>query len=246
MKLLKNAIKKFLLRLGYEIKYLKKQPNDRKTSNSEDSFYRPLYCPWLVESGFQYHYLKCSKKTLVSPDRCFILFKTLLQALRKEGDVIECGVYKGGTAALMASCLKELNYKKKLYLFDTFEGMPETNSAKDFHTKGDFSDTSLESVMEFVGFPEIVSYRKGFLPATFKGLENASFCFAHVDVDIYRSILDALEFIWPRLVNGGIIVFDDYGFPTCPGAREAVDEYFKDTESVPLCLPTGQAIVFKS
>jgi O-methyltransferase len=57
--------------------------------------------------------------------------------------------------------------------------------------------------------------------------------------------LDALEFIWPRLVSGGFIVFDDYGFPTCPGAREAVDEFFDAKDSIPLCLPTGQAIVFK-
>jgi O-methyltransferase len=169
-----------------------------------------------------------------------------MQSITKDGDVIECGVYKGGTAALMASCMHEAKLSKKLYLFDTFEGMPETDLEKDWHKKGDFSDTSIEAVKDFVGFPEMVNFRKGLLPLTFQGLENTRFCFAHIDLDIYRSIWDALEFIWPRLVTGGFIIFDDYGFPSCPGAREAVDEFFLNKDFVPLCIPTGQAIVFKA
>jgi O-methyltransferase len=64
-------------------------------------------------------------------------------------------------------------------------------------------------------------------------------------LDIYKSIVDSLNFIWPRLSSGGIIVFDDYGFPTCPGAREAVDDFFSGKSAIPLRLHTGQAIVFK-
>lgn len=88
--------------------------------------------------------------------------------------------------------------------------------------------------------------RKGFIPDTFRGLELARITFAHVDLDIYRSILDSLDFIWPRLTLGGFIVFDDYGFPSCPGARAAVDEFFASSACIPLCLPTGQAVVFKA
>jgi len=61
----------------------------------------------------------------------------------------------------------------------------------------------------------------------------------------YRSILDSLRFVWPRLSVGGFIVFDYYGFPSCPGARFAVDEFFSGKASVPFCLHTGQAVVFK-
>lgn len=236
-----KIINKIIRLTGYEIRAIKKS-----NIAPPNYLYRPLYSPWFGESGFLEHYRKSSERSLVSPDRCFILYKSLMQAQRKDGDVIECGVYKGGTAALLASCLFAVNPQKKLYLFDTFEGMPETHLTKDVHKQGDFSDTSLEAVAEFVGFPEIVNFKKGFLPKTFIGMENAQFCFAHIDVDIYRSILDALEYIWPRLVVGGLIIFDDYGFPSCPGARDAVDEFFDDKESVPICLPTGQAIVFKS
>lgn len=69
--------------------------------------------------------------------------------------------------------------------------------------------------------------------------------FAHIDLDIYQSILDSCRFIYPRLSPGGVIVFDDYGFMSCPGAREAVDRFFADKLEIPLVLPTGQAIVIK-
>ena len=83
------------------------------------------------------------------------------------------------------------------------------------------------------------------MPATFVGLDQVRLCFAHLDVDLYRSVTDCLTFIWPRLAVGGVIVIDDYGFESCPGAKSAVDEFFAGTGIVPLCLGTGQAIVFK-
>jgi O-methyltransferase len=88
--------------------------------------------------------------------------------------------------------------------------------------------------------------RQGFIPDTFCGLEQAQIAFAHIDVDIYKSIADCLNFIWPRLSVGGFMVFDDYGFPSCPGARASVDQFFVDKTCAPLCLQTGQALVFKS
>jgi len=136
--------------------------------------------------------------------------------------------------------------KHYLHLFDTFSGMPDTDREKDLHQRGDFADTSLEGVRSVVGHDEIVTYHQGFIPDTFKGLESSQIALAHVDVDIYQSVLDCWRFIFPRLTYGGFMVFDDYGFPSCPGARAAVDEYFRETTAYPLVLPTGQAVIFKS
>jgi O-methyltransferase len=160
--------------------------------------------------------------------------------------VWECGVYKGGTAAMMAAILNDKAPSKRLHLFDTFEGMPVTDAKKDWHKKGDFADTSVEAVTNYIGRDDLCVVHPGFIPDTFAGLESAQAAFVHIDVDIYRSILDCLDFVWPRLSSGGFVVFDDYGFPTCPGAREAVDEFFASERCVPLCLPTGQALIFKS
>jgi O-methyltransferase len=244
--MLKKLIKSTLSWLGYELRSKRHASASRKSGGSSASLYRPLYSPWCGEPEFMSFYSRGAHRTLVSTDRAYIIFVTLQQAMKKAGNVFECGVYKGGTAAMIAAYLASVASPKKLYLFDTFEGMPSTDEEKDLHKAGDFADTSLESVAEFIGFPEQLRIIKGFIPQSFDGLEDSQICFAHIDLDIYRSILDALEFIWPRLAVGGVLVFDDYGFPTCPGAKSAVDEFFDGTDAIPICLPTGQAIVFKS
>ena len=211
----------------------------------DSSLYTPFFSPWLGEGEFKHYYAFAAPRSLVSIDRCYVLYTLLMQSLLIPGDVWECGVYKGGTAAMMAALLRDKMPSKKLYLFDTFEGMPATDSAKDVHKKGDFADTSTEGIMTHIGCPDICEVRPGFIPSTFAGLESAQIAFAHVDVDIYQSVLDSLNFIWPRLSRGGFIIADDYGWPSCPGARAAVEEFFVGKSAIPLCLVSGQALIFK-
>ena len=106
------------------------------------------------------------------------------------------------------------------------------------------SNTSYEKVLERLSTGKTVVF-KGLIPATFAGLEGSRFAFAHVDVDVYQSIKDCCDFIYPRLNAGALLVFDDYGFPSCAGGRRAVDEYFLDKPEVPIVLPSGQALVVK-
>jgi len=152
---------------------------------------------------------KRAKKYNTLVDR-FRLNKLYKYCSMTEGEIWECGVYKGGTANALAG------FNRKLRLFDTFEGMPEVSEFDNFHKKGDFK-------ADIPDIPNAFIY-KGFIPDTFRGLEHCKIGFAHVDVDIYQSVLDCCEFIVPRL--NGIIVFDDYGFRTCKGAKMAVDYYF--------------------
>ena len=231
--------------LGYELR--RNRPRNPDERNIPDgALYRPLFSPWFGQGEFAQYYALAAPRTLVSRDRCYVLWILLRQALHLSGDVWECGVYKGGTAAMMAAVLRDSALpNKKLFLFDTFKGMPETDSQKDLHRQGDFRDTSLEAVRAYVGTPDRCVMRPGLIPDTFQGLESSTIAFVHVDLDIYKSIVDCLNFVWPRLTLGGFIVFDDYGFPSCPGARAAVDEFFAARTCVPLCLPTGQAVVFK-
>jgi O-methyltransferase len=243
--MLKKSLRALLSKLGLEVRRAPRTQGGDVFHIPDGDLYRPLFSPWLGQGEFRRYYDIAAPRTLVSPDRCYVLYTLLCQALSLQGDVWECGVYKGGTAAMIAAFLKERRSSKRLYLFDTFEGMPETNAAKDWHKKGDFADTSLDEVIRFIGDQERCVIRKGLIPETFTGLESAGIALAHIDVDIYQAILDCLQFIWPRLSSGGFIVFDDYGFPSCPGARAAVDEFFQQGPCVPLCLPTGQAIIFK-
>jgi O-methyltransferase len=239
----KKTIRSITSACGFEVRRVR--PPAKLPAIPDAELYQPVFSPWLGGGDFKQYYDLAAPKSLVSPDRCYVLYTLLRQAVSVAGDVWECGVYKGGTAAMMAAMLHQYAPQKKIYLFDTFEGMPDTDPVKDWHKQGDFSDTSLETVSAYVGLKEQCVFRKGFIPDTFKGLETATIAFAHIDVDIYKSISDCLEFIWPRLSVGGFIVFDDYGFPSCPGARAAVDEFFAGKDFFPLCLHTGQALVFK-
>ena len=239
----KGRLKAALNLLGLEVRRARKSPKTPAIPDAD--LYRPLFSPWFGQGEFGKYHAIAAPRTLVSADRCHVLYTLLRQAIHVPGDVWECGVYKGGTAAMMAAMLADLCPAKRLYLFDTFVGMPETDAARDLHKQGDFADTTAEAVATYVGHANLCVFRKGFIPDTFAGLESAQIALAHIDVDIYKSILDSLAFIWPRLSVGGFIVFDDYGFPTCPGARAAVDEFFLGSQCIPLCLPTGQALVFK-
>lgn len=136
------------------------------------------------------------------------------------GPLVEVGVYKGGSAAALAQVARE--QKRELYLFDTFTGIPYQDAKRDFHKVGDFADTSLEEVRRAI--PEAICIA-GVFPETLPG-HVVGVALAHIDCDQYESIVSACAALEPRMVRGGMMVFDDYD--VLPGAREAVDELYGD------------------
>jgi len=206
-----------------------------------------LLRPWLVPGQLTGIYSLVACRTVVSQQCFYTLHQLASQCLHLPGEFWECGVFLGGTAEFVA--LLMANHpetgQKPFRLFDTFEGMPETSSDHDRHKEGDFKHDSWEYVSKTLQRYPNVSLHKGFIPTTFKGLEQSKIAFLHCDVDIYRSILDTLEFCYSRMVCGGIILFDDYGHESCPGAREAVDLFFAERPEEPIVLGTGQAFVVK-
>jgi O-methyltransferase len=103
----------------------------------------------------------------------------------------------------------------------------------------------VEAVKKQLG--DMVNYviHQGIFPTTASAVEDALFSLVHIDVDIYRSVLDCCQFFYPRVVSSGLLVFDDYGSESCPGAKMAVDEFFRDKPETPMYLPTGQCLVVK-
>lgn len=188
---------------------------------------------------------KTIKFTLVDHSRCYLLFKLAKNVTRFPGDVAEVGVYQGGTARFLCQTFSPFN--KITYLFDTFEGLPEVNLQKDTqHRKGDFSDTSMELVIDQLKGLKHFHIYKGLFPDTSKPIEDKKFCFVHIDVDIYEPTKDCCEFFYNRMVNGGIMVFDDYGWAGCPGVKAAVDEFFADKYEEVVYAGNGNAFVIKT
>jgi O-methyltransferase len=208
-----------------------------------------MFSPWLGYGEFGALLKEASQFSAITAERLWMLYTLATQSLALDGDLVECGVWRGGSAMMFSRLLHRpgVDASRRLYLFDTFAGMPPTHPEFDpYYKGGEFSDTSLEAVRGRLPFTERVEFRKGFIPDTFAGLEHLRVAFAHVDVDIHDSVKACCEFLYPRLMAGGIMVFDDYAWSTCAGARRAVDDYFADLPVRPLALSNGQAIVFKS
>jgi len=198
---------------------------------------------WESDTYFNELMKKIKHHTLVSKKKCFMIYQLAKQVASFPCDAVEVGVYKGGTAKLLAEMFKSQN--KALHLFDTFTGMPSADVNRDIHKKGDFKDTSLESVKDCLRDYKNIYYHQGYFPTTAKPIENLSFCLVHIDVDIYKSVMDCCEFFYPRMERSGIMIFDDYGLLTCPGAKMAVDEFFSDKPEKPCYLQSGQCIIIK-
>ena len=159
------------------------------------------------------------------------------------GNIAEVGVYKGGSAEIIA---KSKNKNKKLFIFDTFEGMPNVNEKDNHHKKSDFKDTSFEKVKQALSSYENVFVYKGIFPE--KNSEiilNEKFSLVHLDVDIYESYKNCLEFFYPRLISGGLLILDDYNAPSCLGAKLAVDEFFNQKPEKPIWNTLSQAVIVK-
>ena len=203
-----------------------------------------FYAPWKADPEFLKKFEEVGKHSLLAAPRCWLLYSAIKQALSVNGELWECGVYRGGTAYLLKLLRDEFAQSKTVRLFDSFIGMPPTDDSKDVHKAGDFADTSFDAVRALVG-TDAVEYHAGFIPQTFEGLSVDQIAFAHVDLDLHDAILESCKFIYPRLSIGGVMVFDDYGFPSCPGARIAVDEFFFDKPEFPIVLASGQCLVIK-
>ncbi len=189
---------------------------------------------------------QASVASVVDRQRLLILYGIArhVQSSTLAGDVAECGVYRGGTASLFSNVFSA-DASVSVHLFDTFEGMPEVNPAYDKHKKGDFSDTSLSGVQKFLQDSHNVTFHKGLFSETFSDVKENKFRFVHIDCDIYSSVKECCEFFYPRMVTGGAMIFDDYGFASCPGAKKAADEFFSDKKEYLIRLPTKQALVIK-
>ena len=202
-----------------------------------------FFFPHLVNPAFKRLHETVPSHSPITPFSYYMLYVLALQCAKlPRGCFFECGVFRGGSARFLAQILDN---RKPLHLFDSFEGMKQTDADKDpLHIAGDFADTSLEEVQKHIGPNDDVLYHKGWIPDTFAGIDE-EIAFAHVDVDLYDSVKACCEFIYPRLVQSGIMLFDDYGHVTCRGAREAVDAYFYNKPSVVIPVITGQAYVIK-
>jgi len=193
--------------------------------------------------------------TMTSPEKLNALVSAVRYVVRHEipGDIVECGVWRGGSMLAVARTLIETgNTDRDLHLYDTFEGMSEPTehdrrrdgcSAAEMLDAADRSSpiwayASLEDVQQTMSGSEYpadrVHYYKGKVEDTIPGTVPDRISVLRLDTDWYESTMHELTHLWPRLVPGGVLLIDDYGW--WDGARRAVDEWLAETEAPVLLL----------
>jgi O-methyltransferase len=165
-------------------------------------------------------------------DRAPLVYESLERALRQDGDVAECGVAAGETAAGMLAVLRREGPSpaRSLHLFDTFHGLPGiivdsdragASGAEQF--AGNFNHSLPEVRSRLEDDPAVV-FHPGLFSDTLPPFHRP-LCFIHADADLYLSTRDIIEAALRVLVPGGVVVFDDFVNADFPGVRRAVEEH---------------------
>lgn len=179
--------------------------------------------------------------------RMYMVRNLILSTNGLEGDWAECGVFKGSTSLIMAEYnnrYKILKPGSVVHLFDSFEGLadPTIEDVGTDMVKGDYLGT-LKEVKNNLSNYDCFVYHQGWIPNRFDDVKDRKFSFVHIDVYFYEPVRDSLEFFLPRMVDGGLIVLDDYGCKQTPGALRAADEVSESYGYKVAALPYGQAFI---
>lgn len=214
---------------------------------------------WLLDASWREPYEKYlegdarkRRSSMRIGDRRFMVVQLARSVTDLRGSTAECGVYTGVGSAVICKTLMDTYGEGDLHFgFDSFEGVAEPaqsdrSSLRTWWRKGDLAtpiEVASARVEEFP-FCKLVA---GWIPECFAkaGAEDHRYRFVHVDVDLHDATRDSLEFFYPRLVPGGVILLDDHGFASCPGARKAAEDFFADKAEPLIELATGQAFVTK-
>lgn len=192
----------------------------------------------------------CSKYSMTGYDRIFFLIKAInyIHLNNVAGDFVECGVWRGGNLILFQKMINKFNFKKKIYAYDTFQGMTQPleidrklnngPSAKDLMSK-ELKDENKSNIHCYSSLNQVINNFKkntkneknltcikGAVEKTLRDKKNLpkKISILRLDTDFYESTKIELEILFPLLENNGILIIDDYG--CWQGAKKAVDEFF--------------------
>jgi len=184
------------------------------------------------------------KKTSLTVREMWNLHNWVTRTSAVPGNIAEVGVFKGGSAKLIS----EVKGERKLYLFDTFEGLPPSNFAVNNIKAGEIKGDTMAEVQAYLAPYSNLLFYKGIFPDTAISLQKASdtFSLVHLDTDLYESTLDALSFFYPLLSPQGVIITHDYRSAHLPGVKKAFDAFFTDKPETIVELWDTQAMVIKA
>jgi len=181
--------------------------------------------------------------------RLHVLSWAAKNALNVEGDFVECGVFKGFCSAVLCKYLDFNSLDRKFYLYDTFSGLPEETSTKREREAWDYADFDpdevLKEVLDVFSDYKNVEVIKGMVPNTFQESSPEKIAFLHIDMNSVQAEILALEHLFERVVPGGFIVLDDFGWACNKNQNIAEMKFMNERQHQVLELPTGQGVILK-
>ena len=201
---------------------------------------------WWADDNFNRYLDRFAERRSHNTDRRWIIHQLLRLTADVPGDTAECGVFTGaGSYLILKANERDRLHQRTHFLFDSFAGLsPPKASDGTYWRAGDMA-VGEEIVRRNLADCRDYMLKPGWIPSRFAEIADRRFSFVHIDVDLHEPTRDSLAFFLPRMAPGGIIVVDDYGFTTCPGATQAVDEVLAGTPEKMLSLPDGGGFLIK-
>lgn len=201
---------------------------------------------WWHDAPFNAYLDRFGEREGMNTDRHWTLGELLRLVRDVPGDTAECGVFAGASSYLMAAFgASDPRHDRHHHMFDSFAGLSPPAAQDGSHWRAGDLGVGIDTVMrKLAGFKNVHAYQ-GWIPARFDEVAQRSFSFVHVDVDLYQPTRDSIAFFYPRLSPGGILVCDDYGFTSCPGATAAIDEFLADRPEKMILLSCGSGLLIR-
>jgi O-methyltransferase len=203
---------------------------------------------WNLEPEFMDVIGRTRGYTLVDPMRCHELWSLVAETAKIDGDILEVGVWRGGTGCIMAARAQMIGRTCNVFLCDTFKGVVKAG-ANDGYVGGEHADTDIGIVNQLLTDAHVHNciILTGIFPdETGPAIASRRFSLCHIDVDVYRSALEVFEWVWPRMSPGGVVVFDDYGTEGCEGMTILAHELRTRQDLVFIHNINGHAIFIKT
>lgn len=207
-----------------------------------------FYSPWLVDNTFKDLKKAIANYTFLDDYKLYEIWKLVEQVKHLTGDILEVGVWRGGSGCLMAKKCALEGIDATVFLCDTFQGLVKTSDKDSNYTGGEHADTSVELVEQLLRANALTNAKilRGIFPDdTSHEIADRKFRLCHIDVDIYQSAKETFQWVWPRLVPGGVVIFDDYGGLLTDGVTQMVNEVASAEDRVFIHNLNGHGVMIK-
>jgi hypothetical protein len=201
---------------------------------------------WWGDGFFNAYLKKFDEMDGMNTDRRWMLYQLMRLVHDVPGDTAECGVYNGAGSWLICRVNQDNpRQPRRHFMFDAFSGLPEPSRRDGGHWSAGDMCCDMETVERNMAGADNYTIYPGWIPSRFAEVNGRRFAFVHIDVDLYHPTRDSIQFFYPHMPDRSIIVCDDYGLTTCPGATLAMDQYFQDKPEKMIPLDGGGGFIIK-